>query len=91
MGDLESYIRGWFLGAPLDTIQRENVEEWLTWAVLSADRQALEPVIQEEWKQDMAEYIAEIEERLDHHFDDGKNDELSCMRLTLDPVNVREI
>lgn len=88
VSDLKTYLHWWFLGAELDEIHRLNMEEFLLWAFfetevddLPADRGERDAVYEE-----IGEYIAAIEGKLDHHFAPGRGPAKS-LRLTIDGVD----
>ncbi|KIJ67990.1 hypothetical protein HYDPIDRAFT_83194 [Hydnomerulius pinastri MD-312] len=76
-----NYPAGWFLD---QGFQRDNVVEWLLWALFSS------PVTTqlEEWEDEIEEYVTAIENLLGREIRAGYNKDTPCMRLTLDPVPV---
>lgn len=77
--DYERYLRGWFMGAPLSEIKRENLREFLSWAFLNtADLHAMSG-------DEFDEYIHAIEEQLGRKIESGKGN-ANCLRLSLDKV-----
>ncbi|TQW08269.1 alpha beta hydrolase fold family [Cordyceps javanica] len=95
-----AYLRGWFLGAPLDDIRRDNVREFLLWAFFetgaedvaatAAAAAASQPPAQStaaaaELSAELDGYVAALEERLGRRFAEGRGAAKS-LRLTLDPV-----
>lgn len=77
--DYERYLRGWFMGAPLSEIKRENLREFLSWAFLNtADLHAMSG-------DEFDEYIHDAEEQLGRKIESGKGS-AKCLRLTLDRV-----
>ena len=83
VADPERYIRGWFKGARIEEIGREDVKTYLAWAILDRDRVQGEDVDEEE----IEEYTREIESMLGKDFRPGKRT-AKPLRLTLDPVDV---
>lgn len=79
---MRSYISGWFGGADLQELKRDNVEDWLLWSVFSAA--SVEP----EWKDELEGYVHHIEELLGHEFPLGRNANVKSIRLTLDEVEM---
>ena len=73
---------GWFYFSPPHAIRRENVVEWLLWAFFSATRDQLV----EEWTDEIEEYIHAIEKLLGRKIEPGWNEEIKCMKVSLDPV-----
>ena len=81
--DPERYIRGWFKGARIEDIGREDVKTYVAWAILDRDRAQEEDVDEAE----IEEYTREIESMLGKDFLPGKR-AAKPLRLTLDPVDV---
>lgn len=73
------YPLGWFLQPE---IKRENVIEWLLWALFSSRREEAP----EEWNEELDQYVDRLEEMLDTKFEEGRNDKVQSMRLPFDPV-----
>ncbi|KAK1254691.1 hypothetical protein MKX08_008686 [Trichoderma sp. CBMAI-0020] len=83
----ELYLRGWFLGAELKDIRRDNVREFLLWGFFD---QAAEDVERndghsEAVERDLEGFITEIEKRLGRPIRSGRGN-ATCIRLTLDDV-----
>ncbi|KAH0827380.1 hypothetical protein J3R83DRAFT_4033 [Lanmaoa asiatica] len=74
------YPSGWFFRSR--SFHRMNVLEWLLWAFFSMPMNTS----WEEWEDEMAEYMATVENVLGQALPDGYNKDTPCMRLTLDPV-----
>jgi hypothetical protein len=85
--DAESFLRGWFKGAPLDSIKRENVREWVTGAFLSP-AQAAHLASSAAWIEESDVYIAEMQAATGLTFEPGKTDGVEPMRLYFDGVHV---
>lgn len=81
MTDPEQYIRGWFKGASIEDIGRQDVKEWLTWAFFNRGW--------EEGKNEgeIEEFTLEFESMLHKDFRPGKGTAKS-LRLTIDPVEM---
>ena len=79
--DPEQYIRGWFKGAEVQDIRRQDVKDWLTWAFFDRDW--------EEGKDEdeIEEYTLEIESMLRKNLRPG-NGRAKSLRLTIDPVKM---
>ena len=75
----DAYPRGWFLDPE---IKRENVIDWIFWAIFSCDRADAAP----EWRAEAEYYLVAMEQHLEVNFEDGHNEAAKSMRLTLDPV-----
>jgi hypothetical protein len=80
--DPEGFIRGWFYGASLDLIRRENLREWLAWALLSS-----ESAEEEGWKLESEYYIQQMERTFGWLVPPGKTEGLKFMRLNFDPIH----
>lgn len=81
MADPEQYIRGWFKGANIEDIGRQDMKEWLTWAFFNR-----------RWEEgkdggEIEGYMLEIESMLCKDFQPGKGAAKS-LRLTIDPVDM---
>lgn len=76
-------ISGWFLRAPGHQIWRDNVVEWLLWALFSARTSDA----MREWEEELDYYITIMGEYVGYPLRPGTNPEMQCFRLTFDPVN----
>lgn len=87
IGDLRSYIHWWFLGAELDAIHRENLEEFLLWAFFDTDLDGLptDSNERESIYEEIDGYITAVEGKLDHRFPAGRGS-VKSLRLTLDDI-----
>ena len=79
--DPEKYMSKWFNEAPLATIKRENVKEFLCWALFN--RAAWGPEEEEE----LNEYVDRYEVVLGKKLAAGRGSAVP-LRLTIDPVNI---
>ena len=79
--DAERYIRGWFRGASIEEIGREDVQLYLAWAFFDRD------LVKGEDEEEIEEYTVEIENMLGQTFRPGKGT-AKPLRLTLDPVDM---
>ncbi|KAK7058276.1 hypothetical protein VNI00_001907 [Paramarasmius palmivorus] len=77
-----SYPMGWFSSAQ-GRLKRQNVVEWLLWALYSCKPQ---DALLDEWKEELDEYVRRIEERLGYKLEDGYDSIVKSMRLLFDPV-----
>ncbi|GAW03825.1 hypothetical protein LENED_005577 [Lentinula edodes] len=75
------YPLGWFTSP---NIKRQNVVEWILWALFSATPETA----QESWEEEMEEYVTKVEELLGMKLEQGRVDATSALRLTLDPVKM---
>lgn len=79
----KQFLSGWFCGAPFQSIYHDNAKEWLSCAMFFCAPEALTSGEHEE----VDTIIQRFETRfLDRPFPKGRNDQLTCARLTLDPV-----
>jgi hypothetical protein len=77
-------ISSWFLRAPGRRICRDNVVDWLLWALFSARTTE----VLEEWEQELDYYISVMGEYVGYPLSAGGKSEIQCLRLTLDPVHM---
>ncbi|KAF8343122.1 uncharacterized protein EI90DRAFT_3115609 [Cantharellus anzutake] len=77
--DTESFLRGWFHGAPIDSLKRDNIVEWATYAVSASDVATSE---------EMDYYVNLVEAKLGRSFEEGRNEDIKCMRPIIDKVKV---
>ncbi|KAF8811418.1 hypothetical protein BYT27DRAFT_7336185 [Phlegmacium glaucopus] len=81
------YPTGWFL--PKNTIpKREDVIDWLLWALFSATTTIRDGSLVEENKEEIDGYIEEVEQLLGRKLESGGDSCLRSMRITLDPVGM---
>lgn len=73
---------GWFYSSPIHNVKRDNIVEWLLWALFYT-RPADQP---SEWEEEINDYVSRMEGLIGHTFEPGRNDGVTSMRLTLDPV-----
>ena len=78
--DLPTFLRGWFLGAPLTSLRRGNLEQWLAWAFFGRKWADLS----EDDKSEVAARVQEIEDRLERTLPPGYNPAVRSIRVTLD-------
>ncbi|KAI0820178.1 Alpha/Beta hydrolase protein [Trametes gibbosa] len=74
---------GWFFSAPPDGIKRENVIEWLLWALFGSHRSGL----QDEWIDELHGYVQKMETLLGRELKQGWDETVRCMKVSLDPVD----
>lgn len=75
-------ITGWFLRSPGLQIWRDNVIDWLLWALFSVRNRDTNP----EWEDELEYYITVMGEYVGYPLIAGSNPEIQCLRLTMDPV-----
>ncbi|KZT69894.1 hypothetical protein DAEQUDRAFT_668977 [Daedalea quercina L-15889] len=73
---------GWFFGSEASLIKRENMKEWLLWALFDCNLDGL----REEWMDELEGYLRRLEAYMGSKIEDGWCEAARCMRLTLDPV-----
>lgn len=56
--------------------------EWLLWALFSPHPNGL----QEEWEDELHEYVHRLEELMGRELETGWDEQVRSMRITLDPV-----
>jgi pimeloyl-ACP methyl ester carboxylesterase len=78
------YVSLWHRGAPIETIGRENVKEWICWAFMD----------QGTWGPDEDEELEGYVDALENLFPDGmkfrpgRTPGIKTLRFSLDPVNI---
>ncbi|EFY91491.1 hypothetical protein J3459_013837 [Metarhizium acridum] len=84
---LTEYLRGWFLGAELDDIRRDNLREFFLWAFFDAQMKNNDPasIDQDIWNE-INDYVTLTEARLGHPLREGRGPAKS-LRLTLDGIS----
>ncbi|KAL6300229.1 hypothetical protein BKA93DRAFT_542925 [Sparassis latifolia] len=73
---------GWFYSVPISAIKRDNMIEWLCWALFGTRRDGL----LKEWEEEIEGYLAKIENFQGHKYESGWNNAVQCMKVSLDPV-----
>lgn len=80
--DFERFIRGWFLDAEFDRIKRDNVLSFLSWAMFNSY-----PVLLDQHQtSELHSMLHVLEDYSEHRFPPGRNDQITGIRLTLDPM-----
>ncbi|KAH8816487.1 hypothetical protein F5884DRAFT_776384 [Xylogone sp. PMI_703] len=79
--NVETYLRKWFMGAPLEDIRKENLKEFFLWAFWNRGG---EPGNDDE---ELEEYICLTEKQLGKKIEEGRGSAVA-LRLTLDPVDM---
>ncbi|KAI8591395.1 Alpha/Beta hydrolase protein [Geranomyces variabilis] len=82
--DVRKSIEGWFFGAPIETIGRENMVQWFAWAMWDAEPHDLTP----SELQEISQFIADTERAAGGGvvIREGYNPDVKCMRLTIDDM-----
>ncbi|EIW51855.1 uncharacterized protein TRAVEDRAFT_24907 [Trametes versicolor FP-101664 SS1] len=74
---------GWFFSSVPDDIKRENMIEWLLWALFGTHREGL----QDEWAEEIQGYLQKMESLLGRKIEEGWDQTVRCMKVSLDPVD----
>ncbi|KAH8995412.1 hypothetical protein EDB92DRAFT_1934048 [Lactarius akahatsu] len=77
-------ITNWFIRAPGLRVLRDNVADWLLWALFSARSNE----VLEEWEEELDYYISVMGNYVGYPIDRGSIPEMQCFRLTFDPVHM---
>jgi len=80
-----SYITGWFHRAPLNTLCRDNLSEFLSWAFFDLSSA---PTPSSPEGQELRRYIDLVEKHSGHILPEGYNANIKSQRLTIDPVRM---
>ncbi len=81
ISDPESYLRKWFLGAPVDDIRRDNLKEFFLWAFFNRGGPPGDD------DEELDEYVDATEKLLGRTIKHGRG-KAECLRLTLDKVSM---
>lgn len=82
----QEYLRWWFLGARMEDIRHDNLQEFFLWAFFDTDMQSQNPgLIDEDMLNELEEYITLTEKQLGHPLGEGRG-AAKCLRLTFDEV-----
>lgn len=73
---------GWFHPSSPAEVRKDNVIEWLLWALFSSHPDNLE----EGWEAELLEYVEKLERLMGRQLEPGWNERVRSMRITLDPV-----
>jgi pimeloyl-ACP methyl ester carboxylesterase len=76
-------ITNWFR-APGGRVLRDNVADWLLWALFSARSTAA----LEEWEEELDSYISVMGDYVGYPISRGSNLDMQCLRPTMDPVHM---
>lgn len=74
---------GWFFSFVPDGIKRDNMIEWLLWALFGTHREGL----QDEWAEEIQGYLQKMESRLGRKIEEGWDQTVRCMKVSLDAVD----
>ncbi|KAJ7597544.1 hypothetical protein C8J56DRAFT_818170 [Mycena floridula] len=76
-----TYPLGWFLSPE---VNRDNVKEWLMWALFSS----LPEDASVQWDEEIEEYVQKLEKMLGKSFEPGRNAKVQSMRIHFDRVRM---
>ena len=74
---------GWFFFVDSALIKRDNMVDWLLWAIFGTHRDGL----RDEWTDEIEGYLKNIEELFGHKIDDGRAHTVGSMKVSLDRVD----
>ncbi|WPH05096.1 Hypothetical protein R9X50_00799700 [Acrodontium crateriforme] len=80
LNDPERFLSGWFSGAHVDDIGREDIVEFLSWVFFEGRTTAAEV-------EELEEYTAKLEDMLGRKFKAGRGT-AKGLRLTIDPIEI---
>ncbi|KAJ7778798.1 hypothetical protein DFH07DRAFT_796033 [Mycena maculata] len=76
------YPSGWFL-PPNSDIKRENMHEWILWAMFASTPERASP----EWDEEIEEYMSIVEKSLGRKLEPGRTPGVQSLRLSFDPIH----
>ncbi|KAJ7700819.1 hypothetical protein B0H17DRAFT_1157846 [Mycena rosella] len=79
----DDYPSGWFL-PPNSEIKRDNVHEWILWAMFASTPEHASP----EWDEEIDEYVSVVEKTLGRKLDPGRAHGVKSLRLSFDPIHM---
>ncbi|KAK3070736.1 hypothetical protein LTR53_009934 [Teratosphaeriaceae sp. CCFEE 6253] len=82
VGDIEKFLSGWFRGAKVDDVGRQEMKAWLDWAFFDGRFSA------EKDGEEMEELVQEVERMVGRPFKEGEG-RAKSLRLTLDPIEMQ--
>lgn len=85
--DPKKFISGWFKGARLEDVYRENVAEWLLWAFFNKhSRDEYFSDSDDATSLEVESFVERFEQETGIVAHPGYNPNVSCIRLNSDPV-----
>ncbi|KAK2019176.1 hypothetical protein LZ32DRAFT_519957 [Colletotrichum eremochloae] len=84
--DGEEFVRKWMLNAHMEDIRRDNLKDWLLWALFEQDNIVSRPT--KDIDQEIEHYIDDAEEKLGIKLRPGRGD-AEALRLMFDPVIIQ--
>jgi hypothetical protein len=86
--DIERFLSGWFLGADICEIYRENLKDFLAWAFFYEDYEAMRQNLGSEYGirqlDDLNWMVCAFDRKFELNMKPGRNPNVQCMRLNLD-------
>ena len=71
------------MSAAPHTIKRDNLVEWLLWAIFGVHKSDMK----EEWVEEIEGYLNKMQSVLGTKIEEGWDKTVRCMKVTLDPVD----
>lgn len=84
--DGEEFVRMWMLNAHMEDIRRENLKDWLLWALFEQDNTAGRP--SKEVEAELEGYIDDTEEKFGIKLRPGRGN-AEALKLAFDPVIIQ--
>ncbi|KAK2065596.1 hypothetical protein LY76DRAFT_667777 [Colletotrichum caudatum] len=84
--DGEEFIRKWMLNAHMEDIRRDNLKDWLLWALFEQDNMVSRPT--KDIDQELEQCIDDAEEKFGIKLRPGRGN-AEALRLTFDPVIIQ--
>lgn len=84
--DGEDFVRKWMLNAHMEDIRRENLKDWLLWALFEHDNTTNRPT--KEINAELDQYIDDTEEKFGIKLRSGRG-KAEALRLAFDPVIIQ--
>ncbi|KAJ9604666.1 hypothetical protein H2200_010780 [Cladophialophora chaetospira] len=81
--DPRGYLSGWFKGAPVEELHREDVKDFFSWRMWNDQTERVG-----EDEAELSEYVAIAEDILQCKFPPGRSDK-TCMAVTYEPLRMR--
>lgn len=81
------FVSGWFKGAKIEEVYRENMAEWLLWAFFNQHpRDEYINDTENPMHVEVQHYVDKFEQETGMSAPPGYNPNISCIRLNSDPV-----
>lgn len=86
--DPRKFVSGWFKGADVDQVYRENIAEWLLWAFFNKhSREEYLNDAENPTTIEVHKYVDQFAQETGISARPGYNPAITCIRLNSDPVN----